>query len=359
MTIGSYPLRRRRLSTSLGLGILLAQFCVAPPIRGAQQQPQPEQLSSSEGMTPPPTFLTETKLVTVNFAFHPSAKHRRLKMRNAPELGADDIEILDNGVPQRVAVLERTGMEGGRLPTDVILLFDSGRRFRQYIDPRRVNLHFIDELESVRISIYGFSDFTYRLIRPTRDMAQLTAAIANLSRIPNVASTSADAILQTIQDSVTISGSRPRMMIIYSGAVEGACQMPRNDYEKVVELAKGYDIALFPVAIQPQRPSFPPASVDGRKAIRDPLPESPGMNPVRFFLDIGPATGGKGFFRYAMPETVFREVFQYVRSQARSEYSAGFYPGVLSKAGRVSHRIEARRKSNIGEISGGVRTATY
>jgi len=35
------------------------------------------------------------------------------------------------------------------------------------------------------------------------------------------------------------------MMIIYSGAVEGACQMPRNDYEKVVELAKGYDIALF------------------------------------------------------------------------------------------------------------------
>jgi len=83
------------------------------------------------------------------------------------------------------------------------------------------------------------------------------------------------------------------------------------------------------------------------------------MNPVRFFLDIGPATGGKGFFRYAMPETVFREVFQYVRSQARSEYSAGFYPGVLSKAGRVSHRIEARLKSNIGEISGGVRTATY
>ena len=359
MSTGSNHLRRRQLPASLGLGVLLAGFCLAQPVGRSQKQAPPERLNDTEGVTARPTFLTETKLVTVTFTFRPSAKSTRLKTRNAPELGAEDIEILDNGVPQRLAVLERTGMVGASLPTDVILLFDYGRRLRQYIDPRRVNLHFIDELESVRISIYGFSDFTYRLIRPTRDMAQLTAAIANLSRIPNVASTSADAILQTIQDSVTISGSRPRMMIIYSGAAERVCQMPRNDYEKVVELAEGYDIALFPVAIQPQIPSVRSASVDGRTALRDPFPRSPDFSAVGPFLNIGPATGGKGFARYAVPQTVFQEVFKYVRSQARSEYIAGFYRGAPSSAGGASHRIEVRLKSNIGEVSGGVRTAVY
>lgn len=305
-----------------------------------------------------PTFLTETKLATVTFTFRPFAKPTHLKTRNAPELGAQDIEIFDNGVPQRVAVLERTGMVGASVPADVILLFDYGWRIRPYIDPRHIDLHFIDELENVRISIYGYSDFVYRLIRPTRNMAQLTAAMVNLSRIPNVPSTAPDVILQTIQDAVTIPGSRPRMMIIYSGATECAGQVPREN-AKVVELAKEYDIALFPVAIQPQRPPAPQASVGGREALRDPFPTSPDFSVVGLFLDIGPATGGKGFARYAMPQAVFQEVFKYVRSQAKSEYAAGFYPGAMSNGEGVSHKIEVRLKRHIGEISGGVRTAVY
>jgi hypothetical protein len=53
------------------------------------------------------------------------------------------------------------------------------------------------------------------------------------------------------------------------------------------------------------------------------------------------------------------DVFKYVRSRARSEYSAGFYLGALSESGKVPHRIEVRLKRNIGEITGGVRETNY
>jgi hypothetical protein len=262
-----------------------------------------------------------------------------LKTRNAPELGAEDIEILDNGVPQRVAVLERTGAEGARLLTDVILLFDYGKDFRYYMNPRVVNLHVFDELENVRFSIYGFSDSAYRLVQPTRDMAQLTAAMANLSRIPFVAGIAPDAIVQTIQDAVKIPGSRPRMLVVFSGFTVD-CQMPhkgpQHGYEEVNELAKDYEIALFPVVVQPRR----------------------SLN-LSYFVGIGGATGGKEFPVYAVTEGILQEVLKYFRTQSRSEYLAGFYPGAFSNTGGELHKIEVRLKSDIGEISGGVRTATY
>ena len=114
MTISSYHLRGCQLSTSLGLGILLARLCLAPPVLSAQDQPLPERLSDAEGVGAQPIFFSETKLMTLAFTFRPSKEHKHLKSRDAPELGVEDIEILDNGVPQKVAVLERTGTEGAR-----------------------------------------------------------------------------------------------------------------------------------------------------------------------------------------------------------------------------------------------------
>jgi hypothetical protein len=361
MSIGSNHLRRRELPTSLALGVLLAGFSVAPLVQGAQEQPPLIRLNGSGGLTAQPVFRAETKLVTLTFAFRPSAEQKRLKTRNAPDLRAEDIEILDNGIPQRLAVLKRAGTEETKLPTDVILLFDCGKCFRPYINPRDINLnlHLLDELQNVRISVYGFSDSAYRLIRPTRDVAQLTAAMANLSRIPNIQSIVPDAIVQTIQDAMTIPGSQPRMMVVFTGA---ACdcrtppQRPRYDYAQVVGLAMEHDIELFSVLVQPPPPALPP-SFPATRGAPDPLSMPRSVYPTS--LGIGEATGGKDFSGYAVSEEVLQEVFRYVRSQVKSEYVAGFYRGAPSSAGGASHRIEVRLKSNIGEISGGVRAAVY
>jgi hypothetical protein len=262
-----------------------------------------------------------------------------LKLRNAPELGVEDIEILDNGVPQRVAVLERARTGGARPPTDVILLFDCGRDFRPYINPRVVNFHVFEELENVRFSIYGFSDSAYRLARPTADMAQLTAAMAkaNLSRIPFVPSIAEDAVIQTIQDAVTIRGSRPRMLVVFSNFTRNCKLQPAKAsqyrWEEVEGLAKYYDIALFPVVVSPRR--------------------------LLAFAGLGEATGGKTLPRYAVEENILQEVLKYFSTQKRSEYLAGFYPGASLETDGELHKIVVRLKGDLGEISGGARTAVY
>ncbi len=337
VTIGPHHLRGRQLPTNLGLGLLLVQLCLAPPVLSAQDQPPLKRLSAAEGVDAQPVFFSETKLVTLDFTFRPSKEHKRLKSRNAPELGMEDIEILDNGVPQRVAVLERRGTNGAGPPIDVILLFDCGRDFRQYINPRVVNLRVFEELENVRFSIYGFSDFPYRLARPTADMAQLKAAIANLSRLPLVPSVSEDAIIQTIQDAVTIPGSRPRMLVLFSNFTRN-CQFPpakppQHSWVEVEGLARYYDIALFPVL------------VSGR--------------PLLDFANLGETTGGKTFPGYAVEDSILQEVLKYFRTQKRSQYLAGFYPGATSETDGELHKIVVRLKGNLGEISGGVRTAAY
>lgn len=340
MPIGSYQ-PRSKLSTSLGFGLLLARLFLAPPVLGAQEQPPPERLGNAEGVGAQPIFFSETKLVTLPFTFRPSMVHKHLKLRNAPELGVEDIEIFDNGVPQKVAVLERTGKEGALPPTDVILLFDSGRDFRPYINPRVVNFHVFEELENVRFSIYGFSDSAYRLARPTADMAQLTAAMAHLSRIPFVPSTVKDSIVQTIQDAVTIPGSRPRMLVIFSDFPTN-CHMPagvppgkpsQHSWDDVEGLAKYHDIALFPVVVS-----------------------------SRWLLDfsgLGEATGGRTFPGYAVEDNILQEVLKYFKTQKRSEYLAGFYPGAPTETDGELHKIRVRLKGDLGEITGGVRSAAY
>ncbi len=347
------------MAGALGAVFCLSQLCLTPSVRATQEQPLPKPVEVPEKGISRPTFLTQTKLVTVTFTFRPSAKQKRLVTRNGLELALDDIEILDNGVPQSVAVLQRTGMPEATLPTDVILLFDCSRRFKPHIDSRGINFHFLDELENVRLSIYGFGDSLHRLIRPSRNTVLLAAAMKDLLRVPNYGDTDVNPIVQTMEDAVTVPGSRPRMLIIYSGNVSLSCQMPRNDYDEAVKLAREYDIALFPVGVQSQTPSVQPASVSGPEAIRNPIPPSRGFGPVSGFLKIGPATGGKGFTRYATPKNVLDDVFKYVRSRARSEYSASFYLGAFSESGKVPHRIEVRLKRNIGELTGGVRETNY
>jgi len=211
----------------------------------------------------------------------------------------------------------------------------------------------------VRLSIYGFGDALHRLVRPTRDTALLAAGMKDLLRIPNYGATDVNPIVQTLEDAVMIPGSRPRMLIIYSGAVSLSCQMPRNDNEEAVRLAREYDIALFPVGVQPQIPSVQPASVSGPDAIRNPIPPARNFAPLRGFLSIGPATDGKAFTRFASPKKILDDVFKYVRSRARSEYLAGFYLGAFSKSGDVPHRIEVRLKHDVGELTGGVRETNY
>ena len=60
-----------------------------------------------------------------------------------------------------------------------------------------------------------------------------------------------------------------------------------------------------------------------------------------------------------MEDNILQEVLKYFRTQKRSEYLAGFYPGASPETDGELHKIVVRLKRDLGEISGGVRTAAY
>jgi hypothetical protein len=168
-------------------------------------------------------------------------------------------------------------------------------------------------------------------------MVQLTAAMANLSRVPFVPSIHRDAIIQTIQDAVKIPGSRPRMLVVFSNFTSNFQFQPakgaQHSWDDVEGLAKYYDIELFPVVVS-------------QRHILD-------------FAGLGEDTGGKTLLGYAVEDNILQEVLKYYRTQPKSEYETGFYPGASPVTDGELHKIVVRLKGKLGEITGGVRTAAY
>jgi hypothetical protein len=84
---------------------VLAGLCAA-----AQSGPPPTQ--------PDPVFRTETNLAMVKF-------HVVQKNAYAENVLAEDIHLLEDGQPQKIALFEGPGQNGRRtIPVEIILLFD-------------------------------------------------------------------------------------------------------------------------------------------------------------------------------------------------------------------------------------------
>jgi hypothetical protein len=121
-------------------------------------------------------FHTQTNLALVTF---------RLKRGQAlPNLHAEDISIREDGIPQRVAFVERASAVG--VPNDVVLLFDCGLRTRNAccLNPRFISKRLLEQYEHTRLSIYGFSDSLYRMLKPSRRVEQIEIAMDSLQRVP-------------------------------------------------------------------------------------------------------------------------------------------------------------------------------
>jgi len=306
-------------------------------------------LDRSDIGNPATLFKAQANLAVISFSFL-AAKHVR-----SGALGPEDIEILEDGVPRTVALLEG-GASLRTIPSDVILLFDSTPRFRPYLNADMLKPSLLDELENVRISIYGFADSVYRLIKPSRNMEEIQKAMRALLSIPAGAS-AIDPVIQTMRDATSDPGGRPRMMILFSGAADLSCQIPIASQE-TIRSARELGIALYPVAVQPQPGGIVDSSISGHEAIRHPVPPSRSFAPTKRFLDLGPATGGKSFARFTTPGDILQEVFQHVSAQSRGEYTAGFY--LTASQDPKSHSVQVVLKDKRqGDILGGARTLVH
>ena len=96
-------------------------------------------LDRSDIGNPATLFKAQANLAVISFSFL-AAKHVR-----SGALGPEDIEILEDGVPRTVALLEG-GASLRTIPSDVILLFDSTPRFRPYLNADMLKPSLLDEL---------------------------------------------------------------------------------------------------------------------------------------------------------------------------------------------------------------------
>jgi hypothetical protein len=255
-----------------------------------------------------------------------------------PNLHADDISIREDGIPQRIAFVERANSPG--VLSDVVLLFDCGLRTRNAgcLNPRFVSKRLLDQYENTRLSVYGFSDSLYRMLKPSRSVEQIEIAMDSLQRVP-AGRTMKNPIIEAILSAVTVSGSAPHAMVIVTEGMERVCQMPPGNYEETIAVAKKYGIALFPVVMSPLM--GPAATAIDRERPR-----------AEMLLRLGPATGGKSFTRVGVFNGELEEILRLLTKRSELQYVAGYYPSTSPEP--QQHQVEIVLHSKIaGEITQG------
>ena len=287
------------------------------PAAGAQQQP--------------PVFRADADLALVRFHVIKDGDY-------VDDLDPAEIQILEDGVPRRVAVFEGGRSFARRIPLELALLFDSsgsvqnaGLLNARVFDPALFRLY-----PEVRLSVYGFTHERRKYAPRSRDIGVLNRAAEELMASPPGITRLYEAAIRTLRDSAAGS-TGTRAVAIFSDSIA-----PPDAEAEAIRLAREDGVALYPVILgtPPARPSI------GR--MLDPIEKT-----RRDFARLAGATGGHTFYRGAANPALLGEILDWIVRQLRSEYVAGFYP----EPGRAGpRRMEVvLRDTRRGEVLGGER----
>jgi len=282
-----------------------------------------------------PAFRTETTLAVVSFQLRPN------KGQPAPNLRAEDIEILEDGAPQKIAVFEGGPSAARTVPVEISLLFDCSGSVERIAasGPRVFRDGLLDEFPNASIAIYGFSDDLARVARPTHDAATLKKAMDLVAGIPKLDTPLFGSIADTIRDAATTGANVIRKLVVFSDG-ESASRGDENRAGEAARVAAESGTAIFPVML-----SGPgPMSMGAADSVRD-------------FTNLAAATGGREFHGL-MGADVLPVVLKALAAEIRSDYIAGFYVPVSGEP--KPRRIEVvLRSKDKGRLYGGSRTLVH
>ena len=295
---------------------------------------------------PPPTFRATSQLALVSFQVL-SAKGQLIR-----DLRPEEIELREDGVPQKIAHFEGGAGRAGTTPVDVALLFDCSASVEVAgaLDTNVFEKNILEEFENARIAIYGFSDYLIRTTAPTRDAVALKRAADSV----RVVTPDATPLFGSIADAARDFGasSRPvvRMMAILS---DGESSFP-GDGDRVresIEAARESGIALYPVILAKS------AAVDSRTGVSTPTLTQNVVQSVGAFLGLAPATGGRTLGGL-MNTDVLPTILKSLATQIRGSYVAGYYPE--QSASSRPHQVEiVLLDKKRGQLFGGTRTVVH
>ena len=278
------------------------------------------------------TFRADSDLALVRFQFVP--RGRQL----ATELRPEDIQIKEDGVPQKIAVFEGGRFYPRRVPLEITLLFDCSGSVQSAgaLQPHVFETTLLNEYENATIAVYGFSGYLARITAPTRygpalERAMNAVPLVSPGNTPLFAS-----IAETARQAAANGGAAVRMMVIFSDG-----QADYDDiggYGGAVDAAKRLGIALYPVLL-------PSAEAPG--SFGDRLSES-----MEKFQELGSRTGGESF-AVADTKGLLPTILSAIAQRIRYDYVAGFYPSTPG-ATRKRRNVEVSLRSSAkGQITGG------
>jgi len=336
-------------------------LCLALPLFARQAAAQaPAQRPEQEA----PVFRSEAALALVRF--HVVRKHNYVD-----DLKREDVILLEDGSPREFSVFEGGRSAPRTIPIEMSLLFDTSGSVTEagLLDPLAYQATLLDNLENVRLAVYAFNSTLTRYCGPTRDPAELAAALGRVRDSQSGAAGTQvktiplqlppgrkgvpatwlfEAIMAAAKDSAAEPGQATRMLVVFSDGFPTTNTRP----EEAVSLLSELGIPLYPVVLGH-------ADLAARKAGRQlGWPEMAEMY-MADFASLADLTGGRSFDPPVIDVAVVRQILAAMAGQVLCEYVVGFQPGQSSGAPRP-HRLQVKlRSKDLGTVGGGFRTVRH
>lgn len=272
-----------------------------------------------------PTIRVDVRLV------HVLATVKDAYGQPAASLRKEDFSIRDNGVPQKIAVFERSTEQ----PLSVTVLVDNSgstaKDLRYEVDSvaRFLRALFDSGNPEDTVALYGFDDEVTRLNGFTRNQPALGRS---LHAMRGGAGTSMYDAIYLAAGELEMRGGRHVMLII----TDGGDTTSRKDYHAALAAAHNADVVMYPIVVVP--------------ILNDAGRNTGGENAL---TTLAASTGGRVF--EPTLGAALDQAFSDILTELRTQYYLGFYPENVANARERFHRLDvsvARPELRISARSG-------
>ncbi len=317
--------------------VLALVFGGMPPAVCARQQAQ----------SPPtdlPKFKADADLVLVSFAV---IRGKYFVLDVSPL----DVLLLEDGHEQRIALFESPKTRNGAgFPLEVCLLIDvSGTVvFRNLITADMIHDVLVAGLKgrSGTVSVYSFAKQCRRLSPPSGEIHTIRHGIEEAFRQPADGTNLYEAVMHVCDDLSSRRSPGVRIMLLFS---DGLADSDENA-SRAVDSAIRSGLRIFPVLLGHDfANSADPMASFGARA---------GEFRLKRFVELGRATGGRGFDPITPSPRAIVNILDYVVRLLSAEYIIGYY-GTGAEGQVRRRRVEVRLRSRAqGKVLGGSRIVT-
>ena len=328
------------------------------------------------------SFSVQTRLVLLSF-------HFRQGKNFVPDLKAGDLALFEDGKPRPFTIFDSPAT-AGRMPLELVLLFDVNPAIRYFWDPADV-FRFIPRWEEgmtqqllakqnadVRISVYATAgQKLYRLTGATTDARVVTRGFRGLLNTSFVTEAGADvplglppkrdtvgygpftrdyqtsyflsnehrgwpmeAAIGVLTDVAAAQDKVSRVMVMFSEGIGATTTLPQDIGVHALDLG----IPIYPVA------------TNYRHHIQRNLPRN--LWRMHQFEFLGKLTGGFSVEYASIDAPLLLQILNSFKTDALAQYVIGFDPD--SNASPKKHDLEVKvAKKSGGSVEGGKRRAVY